>query len=140
MPRRLRHTIRHTERIYGGCWEVRTQTEDGRRFTAVGVTRQQAIYRTHHKARAYGRYAYPTAAARERREAVAHMTLTFVQDGSCASHQSCAASVALRGYPETGLGKRCVLIDSWRIPYPQGVRRHATGRTAPQDVSLGFDG
>jgi hypothetical protein len=46
----------------------------------------------------------------------------------------------LRGYPETGLGKRCVLIDSWRIPYPQGVRRHATGRTAPQDVSLGFDG
>jgi hypothetical protein len=59
--RRLRHTIRHTEQICRGCWEVRTQTEDGHRFTAFGVTRRQAIFRVHHKAKAYGRYAYPTA-------------------------------------------------------------------------------
>jgi hypothetical protein len=37
----------------------RTQTEDGHRITAFGVTRQQALYRTHQKARASGRYAYP---------------------------------------------------------------------------------
>jgi hypothetical protein len=42
-PRRLRHTIREIEQVCPGCWEVRTQTEDGRRFTAVGVTRRQAI-------------------------------------------------------------------------------------------------
>jgi len=64
-PRRLRHTIRQIERICRGCWEVRTQTEDGYRFTTFGVTRQQAIYRAHQKAKAYGRYAYPTAAAHE---------------------------------------------------------------------------
>jgi hypothetical protein len=39
---------------------VRTQTEDGHRLTAFGVTRQQTIYRAHQKAKAYGRYAYPT--------------------------------------------------------------------------------
>jgi hypothetical protein len=69
MPRRrLWHTIRHTEQICRGCWEVRTQTEDGHQFTALGVTRQQAIYRAHQKARAYGRYAYPRAPAREKRD------------------------------------------------------------------------
>jgi RadC-like JAB domain len=47
---------------------VSTQTEDGHRFTAFGVTRQQAIYRAHQKAKAYGRYAYPTTAAHERRD------------------------------------------------------------------------
>ena len=60
MPRRLRHTIRQIEQICRGCWAVSTQTEDGHRFTAFGVTRKQAVYRAHHKARAYGRYAYPT--------------------------------------------------------------------------------
>jgi hypothetical protein len=70
-PRRLRHTIRHTEQICRGCWEVRTQTEDGHRFTAFGVTLRQAIYRVHQKAKA------------------------FVQDGSRTSHQPCAATVAL---------------------------------------------
>jgi hypothetical protein len=95
MPRRLRHTIRHTERICRGCWEVRTQTEDGHRFTAFGVTLRQAIFRVHHKAKAYGRYAYPTAAARERRDDVTHRIVTFVQDGSRAYHPPCAASVAL---------------------------------------------
>jgi hypothetical protein len=59
-PRRLTHTIHQIERICHGCWEVRTQTEDGHRFTAFGVTCQQAIYRAHQKAKAYGRYAYPT--------------------------------------------------------------------------------
>jgi hypothetical protein len=59
-PRQLRHTIRRIERICRGCWEVRTQTEDGHRFTAFGVTPKQAVYRAHYKARAYGRYAYPT--------------------------------------------------------------------------------
>ena len=59
MPRRLRHTIRQIEQICRGCWEVRTQTEDGHRFTAFGVTRQQALYRAHQKAKAYGRYTYP---------------------------------------------------------------------------------
>jgi hypothetical protein len=58
--RRLTHTIRQIERICSRCWAVSTQTEDGRRFTGFGVTRQQAVYRAHHKARAYGRYAYPT--------------------------------------------------------------------------------
>jgi hypothetical protein len=63
MPRRrLTHTIHQIEQICLRCWEVRTQTEDGRRFTAFGVTRQQAIYRAHQKAKAYGRYAYPTMA------------------------------------------------------------------------------
>jgi hypothetical protein len=95
MPRLLRHTIRHTEQSCRGCWKVRTRTEDGHRFTAFGVMRQQAVYRAHRKAKAYGRYAYPTAAARERRDDVAHRIVTFVQDGSCAYHPPCAASVAL---------------------------------------------
>jgi hypothetical protein len=60
MPSRLRHTIRYTEQICRGCWEVQTQTEDGHRFTAFGVTRHRAIYRAHQKAKAHGRYAYPT--------------------------------------------------------------------------------
>jgi hypothetical protein len=59
-PRRLTHTIRQIERICHGCWEMRTQTEDGHRFTAFGVMCQQAIYRAHQKAKAYGRYTYPT--------------------------------------------------------------------------------
>jgi hypothetical protein len=58
--RRLTHTICHIEQICPGCWAVATQTEDGHRFTAFGVTLKQAIYRVHHKAKAYGRYAYPT--------------------------------------------------------------------------------
>jgi hypothetical protein len=94
-PRRLTHTIHQIERICHGCWEVRTQTEDGRRFTAFGVTRQQAVYRAHCKAKAYGRYAYPTIAARVRRDDMAHRLMTFVQDGSRAYHQPCAAAVAL---------------------------------------------
>jgi hypothetical protein len=61
MPRRrLTHTIRQIERICRACWVVRTQTEDGHQLTAFGVTRQQTIYRAHQKAKAYGRYAYPT--------------------------------------------------------------------------------
>src|SRR5262245_26222018 len=60
MPtRRLTHTIRQIEPICPRCWEVRTQTEDGHRFTAFGVTRQQAVYRAHGNANAYGRD-YPT--------------------------------------------------------------------------------
>jgi hypothetical protein len=95
MPRRLRHIIRHTEQICRRCWEVRTQTEDGHQLSAFGITLKQAIYRVHQKAKAYGRYVYPTAAARERRDDVAHRLMTFVQDGSRAYHQPCAASVAL---------------------------------------------
>jgi hypothetical protein len=96
MPqRRLQHTIRGIERICRGCWEVRTQTEDGHRFSALGVTLRQAIFRVHRKAQAYGRYTYPNAAARERRDNVAYRLVTFVQDGSRAYHQPCAASVAL---------------------------------------------
>jgi hypothetical protein len=34
-------------------------TEDGHRFTAFGVTREQAMHRVHQKTRAYGRYDYP---------------------------------------------------------------------------------
>jgi hypothetical protein len=61
MPqRRLTHIIRQIEPICPGCWAVSTQTEDGHRFTAFGVTRRQAVYRAHQKAKAYGRYAYPT--------------------------------------------------------------------------------
>jgi hypothetical protein len=59
MPRRWTHTIWHIERICRGGWAVSTQTEDGHRCTAFGVTRQQAIYHAHRKARAYGWYAYP---------------------------------------------------------------------------------
>jgi hypothetical protein len=69
-PRRLTHTIGQMERICPRCWAVSTQTEDGHRFTAFGVTRKQAIYRAHQKAKAYGRYAYPTAAEHERRNMV----------------------------------------------------------------------
>ena len=58
-PHRLTHTIRHIEQICRGCWAISTQTEDGHRFTAFGVTLKQAVYRAHQKARAYGRYAYP---------------------------------------------------------------------------------
>ena len=104
-PRRLRHTIRQIERICPGCWAVSTQTEDGHRFTAFGVTRKQAVYRAHRKANAYGRYAYPTAAARERRDDVAHHIMTFVQDGSRAYHQPCAASVAL--------SRKAMFCDVW---------------------------
>src|SRR2546430_8404977 len=70
MPHRLTHTIRQIEQICPGCWAVSTQTEDGHRFTAFGVTRQQAMYRAHHQAQAYGRYAYPAAAGPERKDAV----------------------------------------------------------------------
>ena len=105
MPsRRLRHIIRHTEQICRGCWEVRTQTEDGHRFTALGVSRQQAIYRAYQKATAYGRYAYPTA-AHERRDHVAHTIVTFVQDGLRAYHQPCAALVAL--------SRQAMVCDVW---------------------------
>ena len=58
--RRLTHTIRHIEQICPRCRAVATQTEDGHRFTAFGVMGQQAIYRAHQKAKAYGRYTYPT--------------------------------------------------------------------------------
>jgi hypothetical protein len=105
MPRRLRHTIRHTEQICRGGWKVRRRTEDGHRFTAFGVMRQQAVYRPHRKAKAYGRYAYPTAAARERRDDVAHPIVTFVQDGSCAYHPPCAASVPL--------SRKAMFCDVW---------------------------
>jgi hypothetical protein len=101
----LRHIIRHTEQICRGCWEARTQTEDGHCFTALGVSRQQAIYRAHQKARAYGRYVYPTTAARERRADMAHIIVTFVQDGSRAYHPSCAASVAL--------SRQAMVCDVW---------------------------
>jgi hypothetical protein len=93
--RRLTHTVLRIERVCRGCWVISTQTEDGHRFTAFGVARQQAVYRAHCKAKAYGRYAYPTAAAHERSNVVAHRIMTFVQDGSRAYHQPCAASVAL---------------------------------------------
>lgn len=95
MPHRLTHTIRHAEQICRGCWEVRTQTEDGHRFTAFGVTLKQAIYHAHRKANAYGWYAYPTAPVRERSDPMAHRIATFIQDGSRAYHQACAAAVPL---------------------------------------------
>jgi hypothetical protein len=77
-PRRLTHTIRRMERICLRCWAISTQTEDGHRFAAFGVTRQQAIYRVHQKAAAYGRYAYPTSAAREWRDM---MQMPYDQQG-----------------------------------------------------------
>ncbi len=69
-PRRLTHTIRQIEPICRRCWAISTQTEDGHRFTAFGVTLKQAIYRAHHKAKAHGRYGYPALAACGRRDAV----------------------------------------------------------------------
>ena len=92
--RRLTHTMCQIERICRGCWTVSTQTEDGHRFTAFGITCQQAIDRAHHTAQAYGRYVYPTT-THERRDDVAHVMVTFVQDGSRTYHQPCAASIAL---------------------------------------------
>lgn len=82
-PRRLTHTIRQMERICPRCWAVSTQTEDGHRFTAFGVTRQQAIYRVYQKAKAYGRYTYPTAAGHDRKDAVKmpHDQVRRVRDG-----------------------------------------------------------
>jgi hypothetical protein len=132
MPRRLRHTIRHTEQICRGCWEVRTQTEDGHRFTAFGVTRQQAIFRVHHKAKAYGRYAYPTAAAREGRDDVAHRIVTFVQDGSRAYHQPCAASMAL--------SREAMYCDVWSgESLPPDLRCAACGRAIAQPLPASSD-
>jgi len=132
MPRRLRHTIRHTEQICRGCWEVRTQTEDGHRFTAFGVTLRQAIFRVHHKAKAYGRYAYPTAAARERREDVAHRIVTFIQDGSRAYHQPCAASVAL--------SRAAMTCDVWSgESLPPDLRCAACGRAIAQPLPASSD-
>jgi hypothetical protein len=125
--RRLQHTIRGIERICRGCWEVRTQTEDGHRFTAFGVTRQQAVYRAHHKAQVYGRYAYPTAAARERRDDVAHRIMTFVQDGSRAYHPPCAASVAL--------SRAAMTCDVWSgESLPPDLRCAVCGRAIAQPL------
>jgi hypothetical protein len=119
--RQLRHTICSTEQICRGCWEVRTQTEDGRRLTAFGVTLRQAIFRVHHKANAYGRYVYPTAAARERREDVAHIIVTFVQDGSRTYHQRCTAAVTL--------SRKAMYCDIWSgESLPPDLRCAACGR------------
>jgi hypothetical protein len=132
MPRRLRHTIRHTERICRGCWEVRTQTEDGHRFTAFGVTLRQAIFRVHHKAKTYGRYAYPTATARERRDDVAHRIVTFVQDGSRAYHQPCAPAVAL--------SREAMYCDVWSgESLPPDLRCAACGRAIAQPLPVSSD-
>ena len=131
-PRRLRHTIRHTEQICRGCWEVRTQTEDGHRFTAFGVTLRQAIFRVHHKAKAYGRYAYPTAVAPERREDVAHRIVTFVQDGSRSYHQLCAAAVAL--------SRDAMYGDVWSgESLPPDLRCAACGRAIAQPLPVSSD-
>jgi hypothetical protein len=122
MPRRLRHTIRHTEQICRGCWEVRTQTEDGHRFSAFGVMLEQAMSRVHHKAKAYGHYADPTSAAHERREDVAHIIVTFVQDGSRTYHQRCTAAVAL--------SRKAMYCDIWSgESLPPDLRCAACGRT-----------
>jgi hypothetical protein len=131
MPRRLRHTIRHTEQICRGCWEVRTQTEDGHQLSAFGITLKQAIYRVHQKAKAYGRYAYPTAAARERRDGVAHRLMTFVQDGSHAYHQPCAASVALSRQDDV------LRRLEWRIPPARPLLRGMWPRHRPASTRSG---
>jgi hypothetical protein len=133
MPqRRLTHTICQIERICRGCWEVRTQTEDGHRFSAFGVTRQQAIFRVHHKARVYGRYAYPTAAARERRDDVAHRIVTFVQDGARAYHQPCAAAVAL--------SRAAMSCDVWSgESLPPDLRCEACGHAIAQPMPASSD-
>jgi hypothetical protein len=60
VEKRMRPSRKTTTTCRAPLLPYRTQTEDGRRFTAFGVTRQQAIYRAHQKAKAYGRYAYPT--------------------------------------------------------------------------------
>jgi len=130
--RGLTHTIHQIEQICPGCWAVSTQTEDGHRFTAFGVTRRQAIFRVHHKAKAYGRYAYPTAAARERREDVAHRIVTFVQDGSRAYHQLCAASVAL--------SRDAMYCDVWSgESLPPDLRCTACGRAIAQPLPVSLD-
>lgn len=130
--RRLTHTIRQIERICPGCWPVSTQTEDGHRFTAFGVTLKQAMYRAHHKAKAYGRYAYPTAAARERREDVAHRIVTFVQDGSRAYHQLCAAAVEL--------SRAAMTCDVWSgESLPPDLRCAACGRAIAQPLPASSD-
>jgi hypothetical protein len=69
------------------------------------VTRRQAIYRAHQKAKVCGRYAYPTAAARERRKDMPHRIMTFVQDGSRAYHQRCAEAVTL--------SRKAMFCDVW---------------------------
>jgi hypothetical protein len=131
-PRRLRHTIRHTEQICRGCWEVRTQTEDGHRFTAFGVTLWQAIFRVHHKAKVYGRYAYPTSAVHERREDVAHSIMTFVQDGSRAYHQRCVASVTL--------SRKAMFCDIWSgESLPPDLRCSACGRAIARPLPVSSD-
>jgi hypothetical protein len=84
-PRRWRHTIRQIEPIGPKCWAVSTQTEDGHRLSAFGLTRQQAISRVHQKAKAYGRYAYPTAAAHEKRDGSGEPATATIEQPSTAS-------------------------------------------------------
>jgi hypothetical protein len=131
MPHRLTHTIRQIEQVCRRCWKVRTQTEDGHRLTAFGVTRRQAISRVHHKAKAYGRYAYPTA-ARERRDDVAHRIMTFVQDGSRAYHQPCAASVVL--------SRQAMFCDVWSgESLPRDLCCAACGRAIARPLPASSD-
>jgi hypothetical protein len=119
-------------RSVAGTGRVWTQTEDGHRFTAFGVTLRQAIFRVHHKAKAYGRYAYPTAAAHERREDVAHRIVTFVQDGSRACHQRCAAAVAL--------SRNAMYCDVWNgESLPPDLRCTACGRAIAQPLPVSLD-
>lgn len=59
MEKRIRPSRKTTTTYRAPLLPYRTQTEDGHRFTAFGVTRQQALYRAHQKAKAYGRYTYP---------------------------------------------------------------------------------
>jgi len=82
---------------------------------------EQAMSRVHHKAKAYGHYADPTSAAHERREDVAHIIVTFVQDGSRTYHQRCTAAVAL--------SRKAMYCDIWSgESLPPDLRCAACGR------------
>jgi len=55
----MTNSIRHSERIAPGCWEVSTLTEDGHRISGIGVSQKQAVFDAHKKAKVYGDYEYP---------------------------------------------------------------------------------
>ena len=67
------------------------------------------------------------AAARERREDVAHCIMTFVQDGSRAYHQPCAAAVAL--------SRKAMFCNVWSgESLPPDLCCAACGRTIAQPL------
>jgi hypothetical protein len=68
----------------------------------------------------------------ERRDDVAHIIVTFVQDGSHTYHQRCAASVAL--------SRRAMYCDIWSgESLPPDLRCAACGHTIAQPLLVSSD-